>query len=140
MKLNKNPIGTEEMKARLSNLWIFIMLNILSADVFSFMLPESASGAPVQVTQGLMLAFAFLMEIPLAMVVLSRILPHRANRLANIIAGAVTILFVIGGGSQTLHYYFFAAVEVLTMLYIILTAWLWKGPEKDDARLAEKAK
>lgn len=129
MKLNNSPIGMEPMKARLSTLWIFIMINMLAADIFSFMLPAAASDAPVHVTQAMMLAFAVVIEIPISMIFLSRVLGHKANRLANIIACVITILFVIAGGSQTLHYLFFAAVEIVTMLLMIRTAWKWKNPE-----------
>jgi hypothetical protein len=39
----------------------------------------------------------------LAMVVVSRLLSYRANRWANSIAASITIVFVIGGESTTLH-------------------------------------
>jgi hypothetical protein len=69
------------------------------------------------------------LEIPIAMIFLSRVLKYRANRWANIIASVITILFVIGGGSAYLHYYFFAAIEVLSMLLIIRYAWKWTESE-----------
>ncbi len=125
MKPVKETIGMETMKARFSTLWIFIMINMLAADIFSFMLPGTAGDAPVQVTQAMMLAFAVVIEIPISMIFLSRVLNHRANRLANIVACTITIAFVIAGGSLTLHYIFFAAVEVITMLLMIWSAWKW---------------
>lgn len=76
-----------------------------------------------------MLIFAILLEIPIAMIFLSRILKYRANRWANILAGAITIPFVIGGGSAVLHYIFFATVEVVAMLVIVWYAWKWPDPE-----------
>ena len=131
MKRIKKPIGMDVMKARLSTLWIFVMFNMLSADIFSFMLPASANDAPVQVTQAIMLAFAIVIEIPIAMIFLSRVLSHQLNRLANIVASVITILFVIAGGSQTLHYIFFATIEVVTMLLIIWYARKWMNPETE---------
>jgi Sec-independent protein secretion pathway component TatC len=129
MKPIKKPIGMEDVKARLSTLWIVVMFNMLSADIFSFMLPASASDAPAQVTQAIMLAFAVVIEIPIAMIFLSRVLSHKANRLANIIASIITILFVVAGGSLTLHYLFFATIEVVTMLFIVRYAWKWTNQE-----------
>lgn len=131
MNTIKKNIGMEAMKARLSTLWIVVMFNMLAADIFSFMLPATASDAPVPVTQSMMLVFAIVIEIPIAMIFLSRILKHRANRLANIIASVITILFVIAGGSLTLHYLFFATIEVVTMLLMIWQAWKWTNPETD---------
>jgi Sec-independent protein secretion pathway component TatC len=72
---------------------------------------------------------AILLEIPIAMIFLSRVLRYRSNRWANIIAGAITIVFVIGGGSTDLHYIFFATIEVVTMALIVWYAWKWPKPE-----------
>jgi Sec-independent protein secretion pathway component TatC len=83
----------------------------------------------IQITQGVLLAFAVLIEIPIIMIFLSRVLKHKANRWANIIASVITILFVIGGGSPYPYYVFFASVEVICMLIIIWTAWRWSNPE-----------
>lgn len=117
------------MKARLSTLWIVVMFNMAFADILSFMMEWSAGSTPeIEVTQVLMLVMAILVEVPIAMIILSRVLPYKANRWANVIAGVITIAFVIGGGSTYLHYIFFAAVEVLCMLLIIWYAWKWPEP------------
>lgn len=129
MTTDRAIVGMEAMKAKLSTLWVFVMLNILSADIFSFMLQESSGEAPFKVTQVLMLVCAVVLEIPIAMIFLSRVLKYNANRWANIIASVITILFVVGGGSPNLHYYFFAAVEIIAMLFIIRYAWKWTSSE-----------
>lgn len=119
-----------DMKEKLSTLWIFVMFNMAFADIVGFMNPgvldEIVKGAtPIKITQELMLVFSILLEIPIAMILLSRVLKYRANRWANIIAGAITILFVIGGGSTNLSYIFFATIEVACMLLIVWSAWKW---------------
>jgi len=63
------------------------------------------------------------LEIPIAMIFLSRVLKYRANRWANIIAAAITIAFVVGMGSTDLHYIFFATIEVVCMSLIVWYAW-----------------
>jgi hypothetical protein len=124
-----------DMKARLSTLWIVVMLNVVLADILSFITPGALSdimtGTPggIQISQELLLMFAILLEIPVAMIFLSRTLTYRVNRWANIIACAVTIAFVVGGGSAYLHYYFFAAIEVACMAGIAWSAWKWPNPE-----------
>jgi hypothetical protein len=123
------------MKVRLSTLWVVVMFNMVFADILSFMKPgvleEISTGyvGEVQITQELLLVFAILLEIPIAMIFLSRVLEYRINRWANIIAGVITITFVIGGGSTDLHYIFFATVEVVCMLLIIWYSWKWTTPE-----------
>ena len=76
-------------------------------------------------SQGVVLAFSMLLEIPIAIIVLSRILRRKANRLVNIIAGVTTILFVLGGGNTSASYLFFATIEGACMVTILLCAWQW---------------
>lgn len=117
---------------KLSSLWIMVVLNIICADILSFISPgfmaELVTGGLESnvVTHGLFLAIAVLLEIPIAMIFLSRILPQRSNRISNLVAGIITIVFVIGGGSTTPHYIFFASVEVICLLIIMQTAFAWK--------------
>jgi len=124
------------MEAMLSTMWVFVMLNMLFADIFTFMIPgflkELMTGyaGEIQITQGFLLGAAMLAEIPIAMVLLSRVLNYRANRWTNIVAGVITIAYVIVGGSATLPYIFFAIAEVACMALIVLLAWKWPKPER----------
>lgn len=129
MNASKNT-GMEDMKVKLSTLWVFVMFNMVFADVVGFMNPgalkDIMTGAVgLEITQELLLVFSILLEIPIAMIFLSRVLKYRANRWANIVASMITILFVIGGGSTYLSYIFFATMEVVCMLLIIWYAWKW---------------
>jgi len=125
----------KDRKVILSTLWIVVMFNMLFADILSFMIPGfleeimTRSAASFPITQEIMLVFAILLEIPIAMIFLSRILNYRANRWANIIASVVTIVFVWAGGSTYLHYIFFAAIETVCMLLIVWYAWKWPKQE-----------
>jgi hypothetical protein len=133
MNTSSKTIQMEDMKARLSTLWIFIMFNMAFADIFSFMYPgflkQIVAGSAVdgtQITPEFLLIAAMVTEISIAMVFLSRLLKYGVNRWANIIGGVITILWVIGGGSTTLHYIFFASIEVVCSLVIIWLAWTWR--------------
>ena len=122
------------VKEKMSVLWIVVMFNMLFADVLTLFIPEHLEeiltrSTPVQLTQELMLVMAIIIEIPIAMIFLSRVLKYRSNRWANIIAGVITILFVVGGGSLVLHYIFFAAIEVVCLSLIIGYAWKWPKQE-----------
>lgn len=116
---------------KISLLWIVVMMNMIFADILSFMLPgflnDILTGAlPLEITQVTMLLFAMILEIPIAMIFLSRVLKNKVNRWANIVASVITIAFVIGGGSFILHYLFFATIEVAALLLIIWYAWKMK--------------
>jgi hypothetical protein len=80
----------------------------------------------MKITQSMLFIFAILLEIPIAMIFLSRVLKKTMNRIFNIIASIITIVFVIGGGSTTLHYVFFASIETVCMLAIIVMCIRWK--------------
>ena len=123
-----------DTKARLSIFWIVVMINMAFADIIGLMIPgalekimEGDAGS-FQITQGIMLVFAIITEIPIAMIFLSRVLKHKINRWVNIIASLITIVYIIAGGSTNLPYIFFASIEIICLLLI---AWYaWKLPEK----------
>lgn len=117
-----------DKKVLLSTLWIVVLFNIVVADIVGFFNPGTlervlTGSVGFEITQQLLLIFSLLLEIPIMMVLLSRVLKNKANRWANIIASVITILFVIGGGNTSLSYIFFASVEILCMLAIIQQAW-----------------
>jgi len=124
----------DDMKVKLSTLWICVLFNMIFADIVGFMNPGSLEAimkgeVGIQITQEILLVFSIMLEIPIAMIFLSRVLKYQANRWANIIAAFITILFVIGGGDTYLSYIFFASIEVVCMSLIIWYAWNWPKEE-----------
>jgi hypothetical protein len=117
----------------LSTLWIVVMINMLMADILSLYIPggtdELARTAGTTPIAQLMLGGAIMMEIAVAMIILSRVLRHGVNRWVNLIASIITIAFVVGGGVSYPHYIFIAAVEVLCLLLILWKAWNWRDVE-----------
>lgn len=123
-----------DMGTRISTLWIVVMLNMAFADIVGFIQPGALEGVAgpggVQITQTLLLVFALFIEIPLAMIFVSRILKRGANRWVNTAAAVVTSVFVVGGGSMELPFYaFFAAVEVACMALIVWSVWSRRSSE-----------
>lgn len=130
-----------DIKERLSLFWIFALLNYLYADVLAlFDIVGSQDPAP-HLPQWALMGSAVLMEIPIAMILACRLLPFRANRLANIIAGGVMTLvngfltFVLPLTNGDFRdptfpaYVFFATIETVCTLVIIRRAWTWSGVE-----------
>ena len=121
-----------DMKTKLSTLWIFVLLNVIFRDIHELFRPgfleEMMTGTVngVQMSEGTLLVSGILLEILIVMVILSRFLKYRVNRWANIIVGAIAIVFVIGvGGAKDLDDMFFAALQVLALLFIVWNAWKW---------------
>jgi hypothetical protein len=128
-----------DTKERLSLFWIFAFLNYLYADVlalFAIVGSPNLADAP-HLPPWALWGSAVLMEIPIAMIVACRLLPFRANRLANIIAGAILTLVngfltfvppLFGARTPALpQYLFFATIETVCTSVIVWQAWTWSG-------------
>jgi hypothetical protein len=133
-----------DTKERLSLLWIFALLNYLYADVLALwdiVGSLNVADAPhPHLPPWALAGSAILMEIPIAMIVACRLLPFRANRLANIIAGTILTLVngfltfvppLAGWGRPPAlpEYLFFATIETVCTSIIIWQAWTWSGVE-----------
>jgi Family of unknown function (DUF6326) len=125
------------VRTRLSWMWVFVMLNMAYADILGFMdaniLMQFLAGHAEQITitPSFLLLAAVLTEIPLAMVVLSQLLPRDANRWTNIAVSVFTVVYIWGGGVLSLpHYIFIASLETAGCLYIAWTAWRRLGSEE----------
>jgi hypothetical protein len=124
-----------DTKVLLSTLWIVVMINMAYADILGLFIPGALEEvAKTSVSTGttipqLMLGGAIMLEIPIAMILLSRVLKFKVNRWVNIIASVITIAYVVGGGSTSPHYIFIATIEVVCMLLIVWFAWKWRNPE-----------
>jgi len=120
-----------EIKTKLSTLWIVIMLNLIFADILSIMVELvnkntlDIIGSDVTTTMAIA---AIVTNIPILMIYFSKSLPYKANRITNIIAAIITIIYVVGGGSLTPHYVIIAGIEVLLLLMILISALKWKNP------------
>ena len=124
-----------DTKVLLSTLWIVVMINMAYADILGLFIPGALEEvAKTSVSTGttipqLMLGGAIMTEIPIAMILLSRVLKFKVNRWVNIIASVITIAYVVGGGSTYPHYIFIATIEVVCMLLIVWHAWKWRNLE-----------
>jgi len=130
----------QDTKERLSLLWLFALLNYLYADVvalFAIVGSPNLADAP-HLSPWALMGSAVLMEIPIAMILACRLLPFRANRLANIIAGVVLtvvngfLTFVpplTGWGRPPAlpEYLFFATIETVCTSVIVWQARTWSG-------------
>ena len=132
-----------DTRARLSLLWVFVMLNMIFADILSFMsagaLKEIIEGraGQIELTAGFLLLAAVMTEIPIAMVLLNLVLPVRALRWANLVAAAFTVAYILGMGSMTTpHYIFIAGIETLACILIAWTAWRLRAPAEGSPTAA----
>jgi len=126
-------------KMVLSTSWIFAMFNYLYCDVIGIMDPNllkqfiTGTVGGIEFSQRFLLGSSILMEIPIAMILLSRVLAYKANRVLNIIAGfimtIVQLASVFLGSGSTIYYLFFSVIEISCTSFIIWYAWKWSQPQ-----------
>ena len=137
------------MRSMLSTLWIFLVLNYLYCDIVSLMdpdlLPQYLAGKVegMDMSPGFLLGAGMLIEIPIAMVLVSKVVTSRRfNRGANIVAA--TIMTVVQTatlflGTPALYYAFFSVIEIATTAFIVWYAWRWRIDENITTRRREPA-
>ena len=138
MKREWFPPAVSTMASRLSWLWVFYMFNTAYIDIntlyYSVFINHHSK---VHYTQTFLLGAAVLVEIPTAMVILSRMLGYRWNRLTNVIVGVLLTVIQIATlfvGTPTLAYAFISVILIATSGGIAWYAWNWS--EQDDPSFA----
>jgi hypothetical protein len=138
--ISLRPAAAHDIKGRLSLLWLFALLNYLYADVVALW-DIVGSRNPWPLPPWALMSSAVLMEIPIAMILACHVLPFKANRLANIIAGVFLTLvnglltfvapLIISGARTPAYpeYLFFATIETVATSVIVWKAWNWATVE-----------
>lgn len=128
----------------LSTLWIFVTLNYLYCDLIGLMdanlLHQYMSGSVegMDITPRFLFYAGILMEIPISMVLLSRILADRYNQVMNMVAAFVKTVVMVATlflGTPTYYYLFFAIIEILTTTYIFYFAIQWRVERSESSKL-----
>ena len=123
-----------ETKIKLSTLWIVVLFNMLFRDIHEFLrtgyleelLAMTSNGA--QISEGLLLAAAIVLEIPIIMIFLTQILKVKANRWANMIVAAFMIVATISNNlTPDLDAMFFFGAAFAALLFVIWYAWRWSN-------------
>jgi len=121
-------IEMDEIRIKLSALWIALMLTYLLGDVLRIFSGDFKAGeiGGKQISQGMYLGLAMLMVIPVVMVFLSLTLPHKADRWANIVVAVFFFVFnAIGLPTYPSAYDKF--LIVVGLVFNVVTVWYaWK--------------
>jgi len=144
MTMRNTTTEPRDRKRMLSLLWIFVMFNFTYGDILTlyfnnalqhklWTLFQSGTVGSVHITQVFVLLGAVLLETAIAMVLLSRVLPYRANRWANIIVGVIQIVANVqaltGPVVRNFYFEFFTVIEIVCLLFIVWYAWTRRQPE-----------
>ena len=126
--MTKERVELEEIRIKLSALWVALMLTYLLGDVLRIFSGDFKAGeiGGKQIPQGMYLGLAMLMVIPAVMVFLSLTLPYKADRWANIVVAIFFFVFnAIGLPTYPSAYDKF--LIVVGLVFNVLTVWYaWK--------------
>lgn len=130
-----------DIKTKLSTIWLFAILSYLYCDIITLFDPEvvkeiaTGTVGGVQFTPGFLLGISVMMEVPIAMVLLSRFLNYTLNRWLNIAAGifmTVVQLVSLFVGTPAYYYIFFTVLEVSSTIAVVWIAWNWVEDSKKE--------
>jgi hypothetical protein len=112
-----------DRKTVVSTLWIFVLINMIYADIIGMLRPgylEILDTYSKELDKSTVLIFSVMMEVPIAMIILSRLLPLKYNRIAHMVSIPISVTYVVFGGltDPPYSYIFFASVEIITMIVI----------------------
>lgn len=132
---------TPDRRTVLSTLWIVLLFNYLYCDVLGFYDPALLSGIHSGAVDGIDIVPAFLvgagilMQVPIWMVLVSRVVPRRVNRPVSIAAAVVMIVVQVGSmlDGPAPVYVFFSIIEIGLLLAIMVLAARWPSPRLDNA-------
>lgn len=121
----------------LSTVWIVLMFNYLYCDVLGLHEPAYLAGVLAGELNGISftpefgVAAGLLMQVPIAMVLLARVLSRRIGRWVNISAAAFMALVqtaTIFVGTTSPSYLLYSIIEIGLLGAIIVVAARWKRP------------
>ncbi|TXN36110.1 hypothetical protein FVB32_16260 [Flagellimonas hymeniacidonis] len=125
----------------LSTLWAFVLFNMIFRDLHQLgkksFIEEIMAGVVngIKITDELMLFGGFLVEIPILMMLLSRVLRDNANKWANTVASVITLLVLVSAlPTADMDDIFFMIIEIMAFLSIIWIAWKFSTPDTIQAR------
>ena len=134
------------VRAKLAAAWTSFMFLYIYVDYFHLYKPgvidDILAGVvwEFQISQTLLTVFLAAIAVPSLMIVLSVILPARANRVINLVVASVYIPFSIFnavGESWTYFYGLSIGLEVVLLAFILRSAWTW--PRTSSASTPEPA-
>jgi hypothetical protein len=130
----------EEVKIKLSGIWVSLVLTYLLGDVLRIFSGDFEAGLVqgMQVTQMMYLGLAILLALPIVMVYLTLTLPYRVNRWTNIILAIFFFAFnLIGLPTYPSTYdQFLIVVGLVFNILTVWYAWRWAEPANHNASQA----
>ena len=133
------------VQAKLAAAWTSFMFLYIYVDYFALYKPgfiddiQAGVVFEFQISQPLLTGFLALIAVPILMIVLSVLLPARANRVINLAVPSLYIpvsIYNAVGESWTFFYGLSIGLEVLLLAFILRSAWTW--PRTSSASMPDR--
>ena len=119
----------------LSQLWLFMLLNMIFRDIHEIFFPptiQELMGGTFngqEIPEALMLIGGFMVLLPISMVLLSRILKRSINRRINFVIVPFSLIAILANGVRDMDDVLFVIVKSITLIAIFIIAYKWKVDE-----------
>jgi hypothetical protein len=125
------------VQAKLAAAWASFMFLYVYVDILGFYKPGVVDDILVgvvwefDITPTWAITALTLLAIPIFMVVLSMVLPARANRIANLVVASIQVPFAafnaVGQMGEPWMYFYVlgVALELVVLAFILRSAWAW---------------
>lgn len=132
------PVDSAPLDRRLvlSGLWTSMLFVFAYVDIFGFFRADVVNGALAgeipgpgfEIDQTFLALTTLYILLPSLMVAGSLLLPHRHNRVVNLVLAAIYALTIVGGmvGETWVYYLLGSVVELLLLLTIVRVAHRWR--------------
>lgn len=127
--IDSRDLADSKTRGILSSLWIFFFVNHFFMGFHEFANPAFVQQliGGFDVSDTLLLVAAVTIELPILMVVLSRVLPNRINWIVNIAVAVFAVgLEIMNNPSPDLDNLFFLAAEFVGFATIIVMSIRWR--------------
>ncbi len=120
-----------ERQARITALWLFVMLNLVFRDLHEIVKADFLADALQgihdgrEITEAMFLVGGLIVAVPISMVALTWFLPRQPNRWANLVAAAFFGLMVASGLPGDLDDLFHGVLELIGLAGIMHLARTW---------------
>ncbi len=136
-------LESQNTRIKLFALWLFILLNIVFRDIHQMTLKSHLEMLltgyfnGMKVTDTIMLIGAFVVNIPIGMLLVSLLLNQKKSRLFNIIAASLMPFILITTPPSDMDDVFHLVVEVIAIAVILKTSIKWKESTPVTSRVSQ---
>jgi hypothetical protein len=131
-------ISWKNERLKLFALWLFILFNNIFRDIHQMTLKSHLEMLltgyynGMEVTETIMLFGAFVVNIPISMLLVSLFTKQSVNRKINMIAGSIMPLILLTSPPTDMDDYFHLTIEILALISIVTTSFKWKRGTKTE--------